>query len=140
MSGGVNDAGQTIFFVGIGGSIGASLRYMVSLIFEQNMTSSFPFATFSVNIIGTFLLAFALFQPAIKERLGHVYFTALTVGLLGSFTTVSALSVDIFTLWSADVMMAILYVISTWVGGLLAGLLGYKIAKTVERSGDKDAS
>ena len=54
---------KSILFVGIGSFFGGVLRYTVSLIMKNTSYQGFPWATFSVNLIGCFLLGliFALF-------------------------------------------------------------------------------
>lgn len=125
--------------IGVGGSIGSVLRYLISVFFEVNANGLFPWETFIVNIIGTFLLAFFVSQPAIKIRLGAIYFTALTVGLIGSFSTVSAMTVEIFMLWGEHVIIAVLYITSNFIGAFLVALLGFRLAAYRERRGDKNA-
>ncbi|MDD8058217.1 MULTISPECIES: fluoride efflux transporter CrcB [Shewanella] len=80
-----------VLLVAIGGSIGAVLRYLLSIFMIQLFGSSFPFGTLMVNILGSFLMGvvYALGQlshvsPEIKALVG--------VGLLGALTTFSTFS------------------------------------------------
>jgi CrcB protein len=82
-----------ILFVALGGSIGAVLRYLISLFMIQVFGSSFPFGTLLVNVLGSFLMGmvYALGQlshlsPELKSMIG--------VGLLGALTTFSTFSID----------------------------------------------
>ncbi|GGI85498.1 fluoride efflux transporter CrcB [Shewanella gelidii] len=82
---------NNILFVALGGSIGAVLRYLISLFMIQVCGSGFPFGTLVVNIVGSFLMGvvYALGQvshlsPEIKALVG--------VGLLGALTTFSTFS------------------------------------------------
>lgn len=45
--------------VGIGGFAGAILRYLTGFLFKG--AASFPWGTFFINLVGTFILAF--FRP-----------------------------------------------------------------------------
>ena len=81
---------NNVLFVALGGSIGAVLRYLISLLMLQ-VFSGFPFGTLVVNILGSFLMGviFALGQvselsPEIKAFIG--------VGMLGALTTFSTFS------------------------------------------------
>lgn len=67
-------------------------RYCISLLFGD--TDGYPFATLTVNLIGCFLLPFLLNHPNVKQKLAPELLTALTVGLIGSFTTFSTLAVE----------------------------------------------
>ncbi|MCT8986268.1 fluoride efflux transporter CrcB [Shewanella phaeophyticola] len=80
-----------VLLVAIGGSIGAVLRYLLSIFMIQLFGSSFPFGTLMVNLLGSFLMGvvYALGQlshvsPEIKALVG--------VGLLGALTTFSTFS------------------------------------------------
>jgi CrcB protein len=82
---------NNLFFVALGGSIGAVFRYLISILMIQLFGSSFPFGTLVVNIIGSFLMGviYALGQvsdvsPELKALVG--------VGLLGALTTFSTFS------------------------------------------------
>ena len=82
-----------IVLVGIGGFIGAVLRYVMSGI-VQNMTQSvtFPHGTIVVNILGCFLMG--IFSHLMESQAGMTAEMRLflLVGLLGSFTTYSTFS------------------------------------------------
>ena len=73
--------------VGIGGVFGACARYSISLLF--NPTHGFPYATFTVNLIGCLLLGYILNQVRLKQLLGPTILLAIGTGVLGSFTTFS---------------------------------------------------
>lgn len=117
-------------YVGIGGCIGAIARYAVgSIITEQLM---FPVATLMVNLIGSFLLAYFIFYLFVKLPFNEKIKIALTTGVLGSFTTFSALSVETIALIENNkIMLAITYVILSALGGLLMVCLGYLLQRKV---------
>jgi CrcB protein len=81
-----------IVFLGAG--IGGALRHGVNVGAVRLFGYGFPFGTFLVNIVGSFVMgAFAgyfAFRPGIPQHL-RVF---LTTGLLGGFTTFSAFSLD----------------------------------------------
>ena len=113
-----------ILAVGIGGAIGASLRFFLSQIIVYE--AGFPLATFSANCIGCFLLSYLLSgkllntYPKIK--------LALTTGLLGSFTTFSTFSSETISLISDQLYgMAFIYVLLSAIGGLLLSFVGYRL-------------
>lgn len=80
--------------IGLGGFIGANLRYLVQGWFAQLWGSTFPFGTLVANVTGSFLLA--LFLALITERVvvapGWRLFFA--VGVMGGYTTFSSFSVE----------------------------------------------
>ena len=74
--------------VALGGAIGAVLRFSVGQFIDS---SQFPWATFTVNIIGSFMMAFVMFAytgMSLETRL------FLFTGLIGAFTTMSTFTLD----------------------------------------------
>ena len=120
--------------VGIGGVVGTILRYLVSVLFMSNPFTTFPWATFIVNITGAFLLTWIIFQPFFVRRLDPVIFVALTTGLLGSYTTFSTLILEATFLLHHNIATGLLYIGSTIFGGLLACFLGYIFAIKTNRN------
>lgn len=121
--------------VGIGGVVGTILRYLVSILFMSNPFTTFPWATFIVNITGAFLLTWIIFQPFFVRRLDPVIFVALTTGLLGSYTTFSTLILEVTFLLHHQIITGVLYIGVTIFGGLLACFLGYIVAMKTNRNG-----
>ncbi|MCW3173952.1 fluoride efflux transporter CrcB [Shewanella subflava] len=80
-----------ILFVALGGSIGAVLRYLMSIFMIQVFGSSFPFGTLLVNVLGSFLMGivYALGQ---LSHLSPEVKSFVAVGLLGALTTFSTFS------------------------------------------------
>ena len=77
-----------ILLVALGGAIGAVLRFSVGQFVDS---SQFPWATFTVNIIGSFMMAFIMFAytgMSLETRL------FLFTGLIGAFTTMSTFTLD----------------------------------------------
>ena len=117
---------KLFLFVGAGGMLGTGGRYCISLLFGD--TDGYPFATLTVNLIGCFLLPFLLNHPNVKQKLAPELLTALTVGLIGSFTTFSTLAVETARLWNESVAMAIGYIMISFLIGLALCFLGYRIS------------
>lgn len=132
MSNSINKTPLQIYLaVGLGGMIGSVLRYIVSLLFHPEIGVHFPSSTLLVNLSGAFLLAFLLFQPTIKSKINPIFFTGLTTGVLGSFTTFSMIMIEIVSLWQNTQSIAIIYSIATLIGGIICSLLGYLLARKV---------
>lgn len=85
------------FCVAAGGAIGASGRYAVGLAMQSFGLRAFPFATLTVNIIGSFLLGLLLVYGQ-HHSMSDATRLFLGVGLLGAFTTFSTFSVEVVTL------------------------------------------
>jgi fluoride exporter len=114
--------------VGLAGIIGALLRYLLGIYFNQWWFHDFPLATFLINMVGSFILGWlTTFLPRFKSFHPYVL-TALGTGLIGSFTTFSTFSVETVHLISAAKWgTAILYVLLSLWGGLLFSWLGFHL-------------
>lgn len=117
-----------IFF---GGGIGSVLRYGVQLMLhERIVASSFPWATLTVNILGSFLIGL-FYAISAKFNLSEEVRLFLTAGLCGGFTTFSTFNNDILLmLRQGDVLLATTYIIGSIVIGISVCLLGGSIIKS----------
>jgi CrcB protein len=115
---------QQFGLVALGGAIGAALRYSISLYLSGD---GFPWATLSVNMIGSLLLgivAVALTQELISQDVALI----LGTGVLGAFTTMSAFSVETLNMFqSQQTSSAIIYVALTMVICPILAFFGWKI-------------
>lgn len=116
---------MTYLYIGIGGMIGALLRFLISQVVVQIWDSPFPLATFIVNIVGAFFLGLI---TAISHRLKEKLRLAVGTGAIGSFTTLSALSGETMLLIDhALYISAVFYMVASALGGLLAAFGGYNL-------------
>ena len=83
--------------VGIGSFIGGVLRYLVSG-WVQSGAIIFPLGTLSVNFIGSFILSLIMYFSEHVGLFSEEVRIFWTIGLLGSFTTMSAFSYESFRL------------------------------------------
>lgn len=115
-----------IFYVGVGGAIGAMLRVFISE--AVPLTTPFPFATLGVNLFGSLLLGFLL-TTTTAIRNSDIKLM-LTTGILGAFTTFSTFSYETLQLLQEGMVgYALLYVSTSIVGGLLCSASGVWMAR-----------
>ena len=85
--------------VALGGMVGASLRHLVNLVAIKLAGPGFPLGTMIVNIAGSFAMGALVAVMAHAWNVSQEARLFLAVGLLGSFTTFSTFSLDIYTLY-----------------------------------------
>ena len=115
-------------FISLGGGLGALSRYFISL--SIPLFAFFPYATLTVNLIGSFILGFLSFLYFHKKQLLKA---CLTTGFLGSFTTYSAFSLEVLELIQIGrLQTAIIYICLSIGGGILLAFFGSFLARRFE--------
>jgi CrcB protein len=115
-----------MILVGLGGFIGAVLRYLISGCI-QNLTQSvaFPYGTLAVNITGCFLIGILSHLVESQAGITVEMRLLLIIGLLGSFTTYSTFSNETMNLLQDQrLLLALLNIATHTILGLSAVLLG----------------
>ena len=111
-------------YVGLGGTLGAILRYSFSFL---------PIAsnkTIFINIIGAIVIGFVSFFSKNIRVLDQRLFLFLTTGLCGGFTTFSTFSLETVQLIEKnEYFLALLYSLGTVVLSLIGIYIGYYLAK-----------
>ena len=118
---------KEILIVGAGSCLGGMLRYIVSLALKN--ISTFPLGTFTVNIIGCFLIGLLWSLSSKHTNLSNEISLFLMVGFCGGFTTFSTFSKESLSLLSSEYYLPfLLYSIGSIVLGILAVAIGYRIS------------
>ena len=120
---------KLILMIGIGGFIGTIFRYIISIGIQNKFLSVYPFGTFTVNIIGCFLIGIVY---ALSDR-GNIpveWRLFIATGILGGFTTFSSFSSETVSLLrDSQYSFAFLYVFGTVFIGILATFAGIFLIK-----------
>jgi len=115
--------------VAAGGAVGASLRWLMAGAVQRATGGSFPWGTFVVNALGSLALGFLFVYLIERSTIGELWRLAITVGLLGAFTTFSTYSLEsiklmqsgAFALAAANVLgQGFVCLLLTWFGVQLA--------------------
>ena len=122
---------QAILIVGAGSFIGGILRYLISRWIQLKLLSTYPFGTFTVNIIGCFIIGLVM---GLSERfnVSSEWRLLLVTGVCGGFTTFSAFSIETLALLrDAQYLPAFLYIAGSVIIGLLAAFFGYFLHRII---------
>jgi CrcB protein len=135
------NGGAEIVAVAIGGVVGTALRWAIDAVLPHNAVS-FPWSTLIVNTFGAFLLGCAV--SLLWATSPRWLRAGLGTGLLGSFTTFSAIMVSLVSLGvNGQWLIASGYLASTLLAGFLAAFAGLRagqVRPTGLRSGAATSS
>ncbi len=118
-----------ILCVALGGAIGGVARFWISGVVARRFGETFPWGTMVVNVSGA--LAIGVLAGLLLEGDSHAGTTlplwaGLVIGVLGSYTTVSSLSLQTLALArNAEPLRASLNVVGSLILGLGAVAVGY---------------
>jgi|SRR5690554_931389 len=121
---------KTLLIVGLGGGIGSAFRYLTFVWTDKYVQTSFPWATFLVNVIGCLIIGI-LIGLFTKHQVENSTLKLLFVtGFCGGFTTFSAFALENIKLFqSGNSLLALLYIALSVILGVLAVWTGMMITK-----------
>lgn len=104
---------NNFLWVGIGGFAGSVLRYGISaLVAVLGIESKWPIATFTVNLLGSFLIGTLIGWIGRSGSMIGLYLCV--IGFCGGFTTFSTFSLDVIKLLRAEQYgLGLLYVLAS---------------------------
>jgi fluoride exporter len=120
-------------WVGLGGFVGANIRYVLSTLIVSRFGPTFPIQTLLINVTGS--LAIGALLVLLTERLvvDPAWRLLLVVGFLGGYTTFSTYSFEALALLeTGNWLSAGAYVLGSNGLGLLAALSGILLARAVK--------
>lgn len=118
---------QKILVVGLGGFIGASLRYIISKQTSTAFGGQFPYGTLIVNVVGGLLIGFILELTTFTDFISPNMKLFLTTGIMGGLTTFSTFSFETITFFTnGSYILAFINIILNLVLSLM-GVVGGKI-------------
>lgn len=116
---------REIALVAAGGAIGAVLRYTIGLAITARATPGFPWNTLAVNVVGAFLIGLLMALPLGSDIPGAAWRLFLATGILGGFTTFSALSYEsVVLIENGAMLLGLANMFGSGLVGLMAAWLG----------------
>lgn len=121
-----------LFVIGMGGFVGAIARYLTSAWVGQKWGRSFPAGTFVVNVVGCFIIGFAMSLFIEKVFVSARWRAFLLIGFVGSFTTFSTFEYETSALLQdGEWFIALANVVLSVTVGFIALKMGQTLARTL---------
>lgn len=122
-------------YIGIAGSIGALARYYCSYVWLASYGNQYPWGTLFCNLLGTFLLSLLAF--GFLKKAYETFKQVVMIGFLGSFTTFSAFSAEMFNFSQQNLIIdGLSYLLVSLFGGWFLTWFGYRLALFRFKKGD----
>ena len=124
------------FFVAVGGALGAMARFGLNVFLQRDI--SVPWGTLSANLLGCLamgVIAQLVATSAWFNDAGIVpdqYRLLFAIGFCGSFTTLSALVMELHTMLQRnEILNSFSYLMVTMLGGFACFYLGFILTRTL---------
>ena len=121
-----------VAYIAVGGALGTLARYLVGLGAQRVLGNALPYGTFAVNVLGSFIIGYAMVHFAARGLMDSHVRMGLTIGFLGGFTTYSSFAFETVSLLETDrVVAAAGYVVTTLLVAGLSCFLGMLAARAL---------
>src|SRR5438105_12450570 len=129
---------RRLFAVLCGGFCGTITRYLLSMLIQGWLGKSWPYDILFINITGAFILALVTTLADATVLIGPTRRLFINVGFLGAYTTFSSLALgDVLLFGKEQWLPAVVYLVASIVGGVLAVLLGNWLGQECVRWGKR---
>lgn len=119
----------TALYVALGGAVGTLARFGVSSVVNAN---HHPWGTVAVNVVGSLVLGVAVGLWGYDHDASHQL--AVSIGMLGGFTTFSTFALDTIRLWEdGQTGLAVVTVAVSVLAGIAAAIAGLAFGRAVAR-------
>jgi CrcB protein len=123
---------KSIMPIALFGMMGVLSRYCISLIVSRILPSAFPYGTFFINILGSFLIGIVYVAGVERFHLSPALRLGIMIGFLGGFTTFSSFSLDAaLLLEKGKVLYALFYFTLSPVLSILFTYFGIFVSRKI---------
>jgi CrcB protein len=118
--------------IAIGGTLGCWARYAMTNLVQTIYGGDFPYATLSINVLGSFLMGFLFIETLERLTVGPVVRIGILTGFLGGFTTFSTFAMETLLLTEqGEPGKSALYVALSLGLGLIGAFAGAYLARNL---------
>jgi CrcB protein len=118
--------------IAIGGVLGCWARYAMTNLVQAIYGRDFPYATLSINMLGSFLMGFLFIETVERLTFAPYVRTGILTGVLGGFTTFSTFTMESLLLAEqGEGGKSILYVLLSIGLGIGGAFFGAFIARNL---------
>jgi CrcB protein len=123
---------QAYLAIAIGGTLGCWARYGMTILMQAIYGREFPYATLSINVLGSFLMGFLFIETLERLTIGPHFRIGILTGFLGGYTTFSTFAMETLLLAEqGEAAKSALYVFLSVGLGLSAAFGGAYIARNL---------
>ncbi len=118
--------------IAIGGTLGCWSRYAMTNLVQAIYGRDFPYATLSINVLGSFLMGFLFIETLERLTISPELRTGILTGVLGGFTTFSTFEMETLLLVEqGEPLKSLLYVVLSVGLGFFCAFGGAYIARNL---------
>ena len=122
----------TYIAIAVGGTLGCWARFAQTNLVQSVYGRDFPYATMSINVIGSFVMGFLFIETLERLTLAPALRTGILTGVLGGYTTFSTFEMETVLLAEGgEVLKAVMYVLLSVGLGFIAAFGGAYIARNL---------
>ena len=122
----------TYLAIAVGGTLGCWARYAMTNLVQVVYGREFPYATLSINLMGSFLIGFLFIETLERLTISPILRTGILTGVLGGYTTFSTFEMEsLLLIEQGEAWKAILYIALSVGLGLLCAFGGAYIARNL---------
>lgn len=120
---------MTMLLIALGAAVGAPARYLTDRAIQSRHDTVFPWGTFTVNVVGSFVLGLL---TAITHRLDPALAAGLGIGFCGALTTYSTFSYETLRLLEEGTgFYAVANIVASVSAGLGAAVIGLALGTAI---------
>ncbi len=118
--------------IAVGGVLGCWARYAMTNLVQGIYGRDFPYATLSINVLGSFLMGFLFIETLERLTVSSNIRIGILTGVIGGFTTFSTFAMEsLLLVEQGEAGKGVLYVALSVGLGLMAAVGGAYIARNL---------